>query len=75
MFDLLTSPPPKNDRNFQFTDLFKPWKHFMPAAANTDNGFKMPEISEDMIKVLFKAGNAVSGIHNGRKNIDFDFED
>ena len=75
MFDLLTSPPPKNDRNFTLADHFKPWKHFMPAAANTDNGFKMPEISEDMINLLFKAGNTVSGIHNGRKNIDFDFED
>jgi hypothetical protein len=35
----------------------------------------MPEIPEDLRKTLFKYGNRLSGIPNGRKSIDFDFED
>jgi hypothetical protein len=30
---------------------------------------------EEMRKLLLKYGNRISGIPNGRKSIDFDFED
>ena len=37
--------------------------------------FKMPEIPEPLWKTVLKYGNRVAGIPNGRKQIDFDFED
>ena len=37
--------------------------------------FKMPEIPEPLRKTVLKYGNRVAGIPNGRKQIDFDFED
>jgi len=75
MFDLLTSPPAKSDRDFSFTDIFRPWKLFMPEMKGKKKGFSMPEIPEDAMKILLKYGNRISGIPNGRKSIDFDFED
>ena len=37
--------------------------------------FKMPEVPENVKKAVMKYGNRLSGIPNGRKSIDFDFED
>ena len=38
-------------------------------------GFKLPEIPENVMKLVLKYGNRLSGIPNGRKSMDFDFED
>ena len=38
-------------------------------------GFDLPEIPEELRKMLLKYGNRLSGIPNGRKSIDVDFED
>ena len=75
MFDLLTSPPAKSDWDFSLMDLFRPWKLFMPETKGKKKGFEMPEIPDDMRKMLLKYGNRLSGIPNGRKSIDVDFED
>ena len=37
--------------------------------------FQMPEVPENVKKAVLKYGNRLSGIPNGRKSIDFDFED
>ena len=39
------------------------------------NRFKLPEVPENVKKAILKYGNRLSGIPNGRKSIDFDFED
>ena len=36
---------------------------------------QMPEVPENVMKTLLKYGNRLSGIPNGRKWMDFDFED
>ena len=56
-------------------DPFRPWKLFMPETKGKKKGFEMPEIPDDMRKMLLKYGNRISGIPNGRKSIDVDFED
>lgn len=38
-------------------------------------GFRFPEVPENVRKAVLKYGNRLSGIPNGRKSIDFDFED
>ena len=38
-------------------------------------GFKMPEIPEDVKNLVMKYGNRVSGLSNGRRWIDHDFEE
>ena len=56
-------------------DLFRPWKLFMPETEGKKKKYEMPEIPDDMRKLLLKYGNRISGIPNGRKSIDVDFED
>ncbi|MCR5233416.1 MAG: hypothetical protein K6E53_05850 [Lachnospiraceae bacterium] len=39
----------------------------------TGEGFKMPEIPEDLKKSILKYGNRIAGISNGRRWIDHDY--
>jgi acyl-coenzyme A synthetase/AMP-(fatty) acid ligase len=75
VFDYFTSPPQKSDSDFRFTDLFRPWKLFLPEKERKDKGFAMPEITDEMSKFLLKYGNRLAGIPVGRKSIDIDFEE
>jgi hypothetical protein len=75
VFDYFTSPPQKSDSDFRFTDLFRPWKFFLPEKERKDKGFAMPEITDEMSKFLLKYGNRLAGIPVGRKSIDIDFEE
>jgi acetyl esterase/lipase/acyl-coenzyme A synthetase/AMP-(fatty) acid ligase len=75
VFDIFTTPVKKGGQSFSFGDIFRPWKLFMPETEWKDKGFKLPEMSEETRKTLFKYGNRLAGIPNGRKAIDFDFED
>lgn len=77
MFDLFTSPPSKSDKDeLSLTDLiFKPWKLFLPDKDEEDKGLSLPEMPEEMKKLMLKYGNRISGIPMGRKSMDFDFED
>ena len=47
----------------------------MPEAEGKKKKYEMPEIPYDIRKMLLKYGNRLSGIPNGRKSIDVDFED
>jgi hypothetical protein len=64
--------------DFTFKDLvFKPWKLFVPEKKEEEKkkGFEMPELPEDVKKTVLRYGNRITSISNGRKHIDFDFED
>jgi acetyl esterase/lipase len=45
-----------------------------PVKKEEKKAFKMPEIPEDVMKAVLKYGNRVSGLSNGRRWIDHDFE-
>ncbi|WP_044913628.1 AMP-binding protein [Butyrivibrio sp. WCE2006] len=59
---------------FNGFDPFKPWKMFMPDI-NMKDIFKSVEIPESVKKDVLKYGNRISGLSNGRKWIDHDFEE
>lgn len=67
VFDLFNADDP-----FEGFDPFRPWKMFMPQRKSGE-GFKMPEIPEDLKKSMLKYGNRIAGIPNGRRWIDHDY--
>ena len=72
MYDLFNAGA--SGGGFTLSDLLKPWKLFMPDKPEKKH-FKMPEIPESVTKAVLKYGNRLSGIPNGRRSMDFDFED
>ena len=47
----------------------------MPEMDKKKKGFNLSELPEGIRKPLLKYGNRISGIPNGRKSINFDFDD
>ena len=74
MYDLFNSGTSGSSGGFTLSDLLKPWKLFAQEKPEKKQ-FKMPEIPENVMKAVLKYGNRLSGISNGRRWMDFDFED
>ena len=75
-FDLFSAAAPAGkSEGFSFLDPFGLLGKLRPGQGEEKKRFKMPEIPESVMNAVLKYGNRLSGIPNGRKWIDFDFED
>ena len=74
MYDLFNSGTSGSSGGFTLSNLLEPWKLFTQEKPEKKQ-FKMPEIPENVMKAVLKYGNRLSGISNGRRWMDFDFED
>ena len=77
VFDLFNAAAPsdKSTGLISFLNPFGLLGRIVPGKSEEKKGFKMPEIPENVMKAVLKYGNRLSGISNGRKSMDFDFED
>ena len=79
-FDMFNSATASGE-TFDFSSFnpLKPLKMFMPdmeeIKKNIKGNIRMPQVPDSVKKSVLKYGNRVSGLSNGRKQIDFDFED
>lgn len=76
VFDLFTSAAPAGRSTA--ASLLEPFGlrgRSRPGKGEGKKGFQMPEIPENIMNAVLKYGNRLSGIPNGRKWMDFDFED
>ena len=64
----------ENNSTYNSFDIFN---FEMPVEESDDKekGVELPNIPEDVKKVILKYGNRLSGLSMGRKQIDFNFED
>ena len=68
VFDLFNAP---SSGGGAFPDVFGLFRRGKGEA----EGFRLPEVPESVRKAVLKYGNRLSGIPNGRKSFDYDFED
>ncbi len=73
IFDLFNADTSTENDPLQGFDPLRPWKLFLPQRKKGE-GARLPEIPEDVRKKILKYGNRLSGISNGRRWIDHDFE-
>jgi hypothetical protein len=74
LFELLNTAGASKDDGADIFDMFMPWKMFMHHR-RAKEAFRMPEIPENVRKTVLKYGNRLSGLSNGRRWIDHDFEE
>ena len=74
IYDIFNAETTSGEGFFSEFDPFRPWKMFMPDF-NMKEVFKKPEIPEGVMKAVLKYGNRISGLSNGRRWIDHDFEE
>jgi acyl-coenzyme A synthetase/AMP-(fatty) acid ligase len=70
-FDFFNTAPSGGKSAAAFPDIFG----LLRRSKGEKKGFQMPEVPENVRKTVLKYGNRLSGIPNGRKSIDYDFED
>ena len=70
-----TEPSDKESDSFPFGDPFGLVKKFRPRVPKDEKTRTMPEVPEELRKLLMKHGNRLAGISNGRKWIEEDFEE
>ena len=76
VFDLFTAASAANQSTgISEWNPLKAWGLFKQEKAKKKEELELPPIPESFWKIVFKYGNRVAGIPNGRKQIDFDFED
>ena len=76
VFDLFAAAHAANQpADMSLRNLLKPWEAIKQEKAKKEKSFEMPKIPEPVWKAVMKYGNRMAGIPNGRKQIDFDFED
>ena len=74
LFELLNTAGASKEDGADIFDMLMPWKMFMPHRQEKE-AFRMPEIPENVRKTVLKYGNRLSGLSNGRRWIDHDFEE